>query len=219
MFSRILVAIDEPEQSQAALDLVRQLATEGVTEVRVLHLRERELSGNAWYARENPDRASFVAEAAIFELRMDGARGRRERPYRDRGPGRRGDPGRGEAFGADLIVLGRPKRGELATGLLGSVTVRVLRRSGCPVIVAPRRARQKQALTSAAAFGPALTSRPAPRPPRCARPTALRPSQPAPRPSPRPVPARAPSQPAPRPSPRPIPGCVLAPVPFTPPAS
>ena len=43
-----------------------------------------------------------------------------------------------EAFEADLIVLGRPRRGELATRLLGSVTMRVLRRSSCPVIVAPR---------------------------------------------------------------------------------
>jgi Universal stress protein family len=42
-----------------------------------------------------------------------------------------------EAFGADLIVLGSPRRGEVATRLFGSVTLRVLRRSGCPVIVAP----------------------------------------------------------------------------------
>jgi hypothetical protein len=49
MFSRILVAIDTPEESRAALDLVRQVATEGLTKVQVLHLRERELSGPAWY--------------------------------------------------------------------------------------------------------------------------------------------------------------------------
>jgi len=44
-----------------------------------------------------------------------------------------------EAFEADLVVLGRPRRGELVARLLGSVTMRVLRRSSCPVIVAPRR--------------------------------------------------------------------------------
>ena len=59
--------------------------------------------------------------------------------------------GEAEAFDADLIVLGRPRRGELATRLLGSVTMRVLRRSSCPVIVAPRRARRKQPVTSTAA--------------------------------------------------------------------
>ncbi|HEX3492406.1 MAG TPA: universal stress protein [Streptosporangiaceae bacterium] len=42
-------------------------------------------------------------------------------------------------FSRILIVLGRPRRGELATRLLGSVTMRVLRRSSCPVIVPPRR--------------------------------------------------------------------------------
>ena len=53
-----------------------------------------------------------------------------------------------EAFGADLIVLGSPRRGEVATRLFGSVTLRVLRRSGCPVIVAPRRGPRRQPAVS-----------------------------------------------------------------------
>jgi nucleotide-binding universal stress UspA family protein len=77
-----LVAVDAPDQSQPALELVRQVATEGVTRVHVLHLREREL------------------------------------------------------FRQQLV---QPRRGELATRLFGSVTMRVLRRSSCPVIVAARR--------------------------------------------------------------------------------
>ena len=151
MFSRILVAIDTPEESQAALDLVRQVATEGLTKVQVLHLRERELSGSAWYSRESRDQASYVAESAIFELRMSGvAAGGNVRPaIVDRVA--EAILREAEAFDADLIVLGRPRRGELATRLLGSVTMRVLRRSGCPVIVAPRRAPRKQAVTSTAA--------------------------------------------------------------------
>jgi nucleotide-binding universal stress UspA family protein len=132
MFSRILVAINTPEESQAALDLVRQVATEGLTKVQVLHLRERELSGSAWYSREGRDEASYAAESAVFELRMSGlaAGGNIKNAIVER---------EAEAFEADLIVLGRPRRGELATRLLGSVTMRVLRRSSCPVIVAPRR--------------------------------------------------------------------------------
>jgi hypothetical protein len=39
----------------------------------------------------------------------------------------------------------------VATRLFGGVTLRVLRRSACPVIVAPRRARRKQPVTSTAA--------------------------------------------------------------------
>jgi nucleotide-binding universal stress UspA family protein len=154
MFSRILVAIDEPGQRDVALDLVRQVATEGLSEVRVLHLRERELSGYAWHARENKDHASFVAESAIFDLRMEGfsAGGGVRHAIVDRVA--EGILAEARAFGADLIVLGKPRRGELRTRLLGSVTIRVLRRSACPVIVAARRAEDRPpAVPSASAPG------------------------------------------------------------------
>jgi hypothetical protein len=39
-------------------------------------------------------------------------------------------------WGADLIVLGFPRRGELMTRLFGSVTLRVLEHAPCPVLVA-----------------------------------------------------------------------------------
>src|SRR5579859_3050619 len=139
MFSRILVAVDSPEESPAVLDLVRRVATEGVTKVQVLHLRERELSGYTWYSRESGQEASYVADAAIFELRMSGvaAGGNVRTAIVDRIA--EAILREAKAFDADLIVLGRPRRGELATRLLGSVTIRVIRRSACPVIVAARR--------------------------------------------------------------------------------
>ncbi|HEX7993882.1 MAG TPA: hypothetical protein VF506_08160, partial [Streptosporangiaceae bacterium] len=59
-------------QCQEVLDLVSDVATEGVTEVRALHLRLREVSGYNWRQMEPGDQASFVAEAATFELRMAG---------------------------------------------------------------------------------------------------------------------------------------------------
>jgi len=152
MFSRILVAIDEPERREDALDLVRQVATEGLSEVRVLHLRERELSGYAWHSRENRDQASFAAEAAVFELRMEGfsAGGGYRHAVVDRVAEAIIDEAK--VFDADLIVLGKPRRGEFKTRLFGSVTIRVLRRSNCPVIVAARRpAEHKQALPSSSA--------------------------------------------------------------------
>ena len=144
MFSKILVAIDEPDQRDVALDLVRQVATEGLSQVRVLHLRERELSGYAWYSRESKDQASFVAESAVFDLRMEGfaAGGGVRHAIVDRIA--EGILDEARAFDADLIVLGKPRRGELKTRLLGSVTMRVLRRSACPVIVAARRAKERQ---------------------------------------------------------------------------
>jgi nucleotide-binding universal stress UspA family protein len=144
MFARIMVAVQAPGQSQDALDLVMQVATPGVTQVQVLHLRERELSGNGWYARESKDEASYVADGAIFELRMAGIAAGGNVRYAIVDRVAEAILREARAFDADLIVLGRPHRGELATRLLGGVTMRVLRRSACPVIVAPRRARDRR---------------------------------------------------------------------------
>ena len=141
MFSRILVAVDTPEESQAALDLVRQVATEGLTKDQVLHLRERELSGYRWYSRESSSEAALVADAAVFEFRMAGlaAGGGVRHAVVDRVA--EGILAEAREWDADLIVLGRPRRGEFTARLFGSVTQRVLQRSACPVIVAPRQAR------------------------------------------------------------------------------
>jgi nucleotide-binding universal stress UspA family protein len=154
MFSRIVVAVEAPGQSQPALDLVRQLATDGVTKVHVLHLRERELSGYTWYSRESGQEASYAAEAAIFELRLAGiaAGGNVRNAVVDRVA--EAILTEAKAFEADLIVLGRPRRGELASRLFGSVTMRVLRRSSCPVIVAARQSPEhQQAATRSSAPG------------------------------------------------------------------
>ena len=154
MFSRILVAVHSFADSDPALALVQRMATEGETQVQVLHLRERELSGYSWYSRESGDQASFVAEAAIFKLRMAGISAAGEVRYAIVDRVAEAILREAAEFEADLIVLGRPRRGELATRLLGSVTMRVLRRSSCPVIVAPRRApRREQAAASSSAPG------------------------------------------------------------------
>ena len=141
MFARILVAIDDFSQSQAVLDLAKDAATEGVSEVRALHLRVREVSGFRWYSRETKKEASFVAEAATFELRMAGLAAGAGVRYVAVDRVAEAILAEAEEFGADLIVLGRPRRGEVLTRLFGSVTLRVIRRSSCPVLVAQRRRR------------------------------------------------------------------------------
>jgi nucleotide-binding universal stress UspA family protein len=139
MFTRVLATIDDMSQSQEVLGLVGNVAVEGVTEVRALHLRLREVSGYGWRPLETGDQASFIAEAATFELRMAGfpAGGVVRRAVVDRVA--QGILREAEAFDAELIVLGRPRRGEVLARLFGSVTHRVIQRSTCPVIVAPRR--------------------------------------------------------------------------------
>jgi nucleotide-binding universal stress UspA family protein len=148
MFARILVAIDDVSQSQAVIDLVKDVAVGGVPEVRALHLRVREVSGFGWYSRETKEDASFVAEAVTFELRMAGlAAGSGVRHVAvDRVA--EAILAEAKAFEADLIVLGRPTRGELLTRLFGSVTLRVIRRASCPVLIAQRRRGAKKAMSS-----------------------------------------------------------------------
>jgi nucleotide-binding universal stress UspA family protein len=140
MFTKILVAIDDFGQSQNVLELVKSVASDAA-QVRALHLRERELSGYSWYARESSGDASLVADAAVFELRMAGlaAGGGVRHAVVDRVA--EGILAEAREWDADLIVLGSPRRGEVTARLFGSVTQRVLQRSACPVIVAPRRTR------------------------------------------------------------------------------
>jgi len=139
MYSRVLVAIDDVSQCQAMIGLVGDVAAEEETEVRALHLRLREVSGYNWRALETSKEASYVAEAATFELRMAGfpAGGVVRHAAVDRVA--QAILREARAFNAQLIVLGSPRRGELLARLFGSVTQRVIQRSACPVIVAPRR--------------------------------------------------------------------------------
>lgn len=136
MFARILVAINDFDQCQAVVDVVNAVAAEGVTQVRALHLRERELSGPDWYARESSGHASFVADGAAFELRMAGlaAGGVVRHALVDRIA--EAILAEADLFNADLIVVGHPHRRELTARLFGSVTQRVVHRSRCAVMVA-----------------------------------------------------------------------------------
>lgn len=141
MFTRVLVTINDMDQCQEVLGLVKDVATEGATEVRALHLRLREVAGYNWRPLETSEQASYAAEAATFELRMAGlaAGGVVRHAAVDRVA--QAILREAKAFDAQLIVLGSPKRGELLARLFGSVTHRVIQRSACPVIVAPRRTR------------------------------------------------------------------------------
>jgi nucleotide-binding universal stress UspA family protein len=154
VFARILVAIDDFGQSRDVLDLVRSAATEGTTQVRALHLRTREVSGYSWYARESKAQAEFVADAATFELRMAGLAAGGGVRYAAVDRVAEAILAEAKAFDADLIVLGRARRGEVLTRLLGSVTLRVFRRAECPVLIAgPQRRHGEQAGAAGASVG------------------------------------------------------------------
>jgi nucleotide-binding universal stress UspA family protein len=135
-FKRVLVCVQDASQVGRAVGLVRRVGLPGTTEARVLHLNLRESIGGRRYRLETKSAASYVAEAAVFELRMAdlGASAEVRAALIDRAA----EAIVAEATGweADLIVLGTPRRGEFMTRLFGSVTLRVLQRAPCPVLVA-----------------------------------------------------------------------------------
>lgn len=138
MFAKILVAIDDFNLSQDTLNVVKGIATEGVTEVHALHCRVRELSGYSWYARENRKQAAFQAEAAVFDLRMAGLAAGADVRFAIVDRVAEAILDEAKEFGADLIVLGSPRRREFTARMFGSITQRVIQRAACPVLVAPR---------------------------------------------------------------------------------
>lgn len=136
-FRRVLVAVEDASQVEQAVELVRRAGIPGISEALVLHLSLREHIGGRRFPLETESSAAYVVEAAVFELRMAGfaVAGQLRRALFDQAG--QAIVAEAAAWGADLIVLGCPHRRELMTRLFGSVTLRVLQKAPCPVLVAP----------------------------------------------------------------------------------
>ena len=136
VFRRVLVPVEDASQVEHAVELARRASAPGMSQARVLHLNLRESIGGRRFALETESSASYVVEATVFELRMAGvgASGQVRHALVDRAA--EAIVAEAVEWGADLIVLGFPRRGELMTRLFGSVTLRVLQRAPCPVLVA-----------------------------------------------------------------------------------
>jgi nucleotide-binding universal stress UspA family protein len=144
VFRRVLVSVEDASQVENAVELARRACVPGLTEARVLHLNLRETIRGQRFALETESEASYVTEAAVFELRMAGmgASGHvRHAPFDKAAEAIIADA---TEWGADLIVLGYPRRGQLRTRLFGSVTLRVLQHARCPVLVAPAAGRDSR---------------------------------------------------------------------------
>ena len=134
VFRRVLVPVVDASQAGRAAELARRV---GASEVRVLHLNLHEvIGGGRRFAIETEAAASYVVEAAIFEMRMAGIAASGQLRHALVGKAADEIVAEAAAWGADLIVLGASRRGEFASRLFGSITLRVLRRAHCPVLVA-----------------------------------------------------------------------------------
>jgi nucleotide-binding universal stress UspA family protein len=140
VFRRVLIPVEDASQVEHVVELARRA---GVNEARVLHLNLRESIGGRRFALETESSASYVIETTVLELGMAGigASGQVRHALVDRAA--EAIVAEAIEWGADLIVLGFPRRGELATRLFGSVTLRVLQHAPCPVLVASSAGRDR----------------------------------------------------------------------------
>lgn len=130
---RVLIPVADTTPVETVVELARRA---GASEARVLHLHLREIAGGRRFTLETESEAAGILEAAIFELRMAGIPSSGEVCAALAGRVAQAVVAEAAAWGADVIVLGFPRRGELVTRLFGSVTLRVLQRAPCPVLVA-----------------------------------------------------------------------------------
>jgi nucleotide-binding universal stress UspA family protein len=133
LYQRVLIAVADAGQVGPVVELARRA---GVREARVLHLNLRESYGGRRFPLETDAVASYAAEAAVFELRMAGMTASGQVRHAVIGKAAEAITAEAAKWGADLIILGPSRRGELATRLLGSVTQHVLQHAPCPVLVA-----------------------------------------------------------------------------------
>jgi nucleotide-binding universal stress UspA family protein len=133
LYRRVLIAVADADQVGPVVELARRA---GVREARVLHLNLRESYGGRRFPLETDAVASYAAEAAIFELRMAGMTASGQVRHAMIGKAAEAITAEAAEWGADLIILGPTRRGELAARLRGSVTLQVLQHAPCPVLVA-----------------------------------------------------------------------------------
>ena len=136
MWSRLLLAIDQYDSGQIALEFTIGLARTIGTDVRVIHVREvSRLS--AVLTLEDPHEAHSLVEKAVVSLRMAGvnAEGRIRTLPEDRVA--HAVVEESAVHGSDAVVLGARRLRGISRVSGRGVRERILRDSALPVIVAP----------------------------------------------------------------------------------
>ena len=136
MFDKIVLAVDGSEHSDRAVEAAAELASDGTTEVLVLHFQELGAAGRAGpIPLEQPGEASTLVNRVTEDLRGRGVKAR-GRAYAvltsDVAPQIISEAA---GFGAGLIVMGTRGRSDFTALLLGSVAHKVIHHAQCPVMV------------------------------------------------------------------------------------
>jgi nucleotide-binding universal stress UspA family protein len=137
MYDKILVAIDQSPVAERVLAAARDLARLSGGEVRVLHLREREIMGGRGGVvdYETGDEARATADQAVQALAERGIKASGDARNTPFGHAAREIVGEAQEFGAGVIVMGSRGHSDLAGLLLGSTAHKVIHLADRPVLV------------------------------------------------------------------------------------
>jgi nucleotide-binding universal stress UspA family protein len=137
MYDKILAAIDQSPVAEQVLAAARELAQLSGGEVRVLHLREREIMGGRGGVLdyETGDEARTTADRAVAALAQAGIKAGGEARNTPFGHAAREIVGEARDFGAAVIVMGSRGHGDLAGLVLGSTAHKVIHLTDRPVLV------------------------------------------------------------------------------------
>jgi len=137
MYDKILVAVDQSPVAERVLVAAHDLAQLSGGEVRVLHLREREILGGRGGVLdyETGEEARATADRAVRELAQDGIKASGEARNTPFGHAAREIIGEARDFGAAVIVMGSRGHSDLAGLVLGSTAHKVIHLADRPVLV------------------------------------------------------------------------------------
>jgi nucleotide-binding universal stress UspA family protein len=136
MFERILLAVDDSDESKKAIRTAIALAKATDGEVLVVHVHAKDTGFMVTEDVETRVEAEMLLEAAVDIVRKAGVSvmGDLRAARADRVGAAVLDAATG--FGADCIVVGSRGSGPFTQMLLGSVANQVVHLAHCPVIVA-----------------------------------------------------------------------------------
>ena len=138
MFNTIMVATDGSKHGDRAVDVAKSFARQGKSKVVVVYVTEFLVGKSLSYPlAPNEDEILTKIKAQVADFNAVGVLAELTTDVVSFGGPAQVIAGAAESVGADLIVVGSRGHSPLSQVVLGSVPVRLLQISTCPVLVVP----------------------------------------------------------------------------------
>jgi nucleotide-binding universal stress UspA family protein len=137
VFERILLAVDEGEDADAAILAVAALARAFASEVTVLHIRERRVTSAGIIEKESIPESFAFGEAVAARLAERGVTASALIAAAHPRHVAEQILGHADRMGADLIVIGGRRPHSIRERLFGDVSGTLSQAAHCPVLLLP----------------------------------------------------------------------------------